>query len=295
MTNLREVRLRMRAIQQTLQVTKAMNLVSTAKLRKGRRALEDIKPYFDRIQKTVFDVISSVGEIESDFSRKKNPFQEYRTAIIVISSDKGLAGSYNANIFRQVNELCDKVKNPELITIGNMASRHFTNTPLPILEDFPFCTQVPTLEYAEEISSYVLSQFLWGAYDELHIVYTHMFSSVKIAPVELQLIPLDKDKIQSRIMGLGNIKRVDLEFEFLPSAREVFDALVPHLFKGMLYCCMVEAFASEQNARMTAMSESSKSAEDMLASLRIHYNRARQAGITNEITEIVSGSAALSQ
>ena len=293
MTNLREVRLRMRAIQQTLQVTKAMNLVSTAKLRKGRRALDDIKPYFDRIQKTVFDVFSSAGEIESVFFRKKIPSREYRTAIIVITSDKGLAGSYNANVFRQANELCAKVENPVLITIGTMGSRYFSNSPYAILEDFPFCNQVPELEYAEEISDYLLSQYLWEVYDEIHIVYTHMFSSVKVAPVELQLIPLDKEKLQSEIVGLGNVKRVDLEFEYLPSVSEVFDALVPHFFKGMLYCCLIEAFASEQNARMTAMSESSKSAEDMLASLKIHYNRARQAGITNEITEIVSGSAAL--
>ena len=293
MTNLREVRLRMRAIQQTLQLTKAMNLVSTAKLRKGRRALEDTKPYFDRIQKTVFDVFSGAGEIESVFFRKKNPSQEYHTAIIVITSDKGLAGSYNANVFRQVNELCAKVKNPVLITVGTMGSRYFANSPFAILEDFPFCTQVPTLEYAEEISSYVISQYLWGVYDEIHIVYTHMFSSVKVAPVERQLIPLDKEEIQRGIAVLGNEKRVDLEFEYLPSVNEVFDALVPHFFKGMVYCCMVEAFASEQNARMTAMSESSKSAEDMLASLKIHYNRARQAGITEEITEIVGGSAAL--
>ena len=293
MANLRDVRLRMRAIEQTLQVTKAMNLISTAKLRKGRRALDDTKPYFDRIQKSVFDIFSCTGKIKSAFYRKKDPSKKYHTAIIVVSSDKGLAGGYNANVFRQVNELCARVKNPILITIGTMGYRHFSTSPYVILENFPFCSQVPTVEYAEEISTYVLSQYLWEVYDEIHIVYTHMFSSVKVVPVERQLIPLNKEKIQSEIVKLGNIKRVDLKFEFLPSAEKVFDALIPHYFKGIIYCCMAEAFASEQSARMSAMNEASKSAEEMLGALRISYNRARQAGITQEISEVVGGSAAL--
>jgi F-type H+-transporting ATPase subunit gamma len=294
MTNLRDVRLRMRAIEQTLQVTKAMNLISTAKLRKGRRALQDTKPYFDRIQKSVFDILSDAGEIKSVFFRKKNPSGKYRTAIIVITSDRGLAGGYNANIFRQVKELCSKVENPMLVFIGAVGYRHFDHLPYTILEYFPFCSQVPTVEYAKEISKYITTQYLWEVYDEIHIVYTHMFSSVKVVPVERQIIPLDKEKIQSDIMWLGNKKRIDLQFEFLPSVGEVFDALVPIYMKGVLYCCMVEAYASEQSARMSAMDEASKSAEEMLATLRIKYNRARQSSITQEISEVVGGSAALS-
>jgi F-type H+-transporting ATPase subunit gamma len=293
MTNLRDTRLRMRAIEQTLQVTKAMNLISTAKLRKGRRILQDTKPYFDRIQKSVFDIFSDAGRVNSVYFRKKNKSEKYRTAIIAITSDRGLAGGYNANIHKKVNELCSKVENPVLIIIGAIGYRHFGNSPYPILDNFPFCSQVPTVEYAEEITSYVLSQYLWEVYDEIHIVYTHMFSSVKVVPVERQLIPLNKEKIQSDIMGFGNIKRIDLSFEFLPSSEEVFDTLIPHYLKGVIYCCMVEAYASEQSARMAAMDEASKSAEEMLAALRIKYNRARQAGITQEISEVVGGSAAL--
>jgi F-type H+-transporting ATPase subunit gamma len=293
MTNLRDVRLRMRAIEQTLQVTKAMKLISTAKLRKGRRLLHDTEPYFNRIQKSVFDIYSDAGEINSVYFRKKNKLEKSRTAIIAITSDRGLAGGYNANIFRQVNELCSKVENPILILIGAMGFRYFSNSPHIILENFPFCSQVPTMEYAEEISSYVLSQYLWEVYDEIHIVYTHMFSSVKVVPTERQLVPLNKEKIQSEIMAMGNKKRIDLRFDFLPSPEEVFDTLVPHYLKGIIYCCMVEAYASEQSARMAAMDEASKSAEEMLAELRINYNRARQAGITQEISEVVGGSAAL--
>jgi F-type H+-transporting ATPase subunit gamma len=121
-----------------------------------------------------------------------------------------------------------------------------------------------------------------------------MYSSAKAVPVERQLIPLDKEKIQHEIMKLGNLKRIDLHFDFLPSSGEVFDALIPHYFKGVIYCCMVEAYASEQSARMSAMNEASKSAEEMLTTLRINYNRARQAGITQEISEVVGGFATIS-
>ena len=298
MANLRDVRLRMRAIEQTLQVTKAMNLISTAKLRKGRRMLEDTVPYFKRIQKSMFDILSSETYIQSEFFRKRDAAgddvsKKPHSAIIVINSDKGLAGGYNANVFRHVNELCSKMQNPLLILIGSIGYRYFAHTSHVILESFSFRSQMPTLEHAGEIAEYVISQYLLGLLDEIHIVYTHMFNVVKMLPVEHQIIPVVKEKIQSELYEIGDEKRVDLKFEFLPSPEAVFDALVPQYIKGVIYGAMVEAYASEQSARMSAMDEASKSAEDMLASLRISYNRARQAGITQEMTEIVGGSTAL--
>jgi F-type H+-transporting ATPase subunit gamma len=116
---------------------------------------------------------------------------------------------------------------------------------------------------------------------------------LKLQPAEQQIFPLSAEKIQEELSDMGNEKRVDLYFEFLPSAEELFDTLVPLYIRGILYSCMVEAYASEQSARMAAMDEASKSAEDMLASLQISYNRERQAGITQELSEIVGGSAAL--
>jgi F-type H+-transporting ATPase subunit gamma len=284
----------MRAITQTLQVTKAMNLISTAKLRKGRRILEDTEPYFTRIQKSMFDILSAAGNVESTFINKRDPDKPPHTAIVAVTSDKGLAGGYNANIFRQVNELCSKVQNPLLILIGSIGYRYFIHTPHIILENFSFRSQMPTVENAREITDYILSQYLWGIFEEAHVVYTHMYSTIKLLPVERQILPLNTEKIQSELSISGNDKRVGLKFEFLPSEGVVFDALVPLYIKGIIYGSMVEAYVSEQSARMTAMNEASKSAEDMLAALQISYNRARQAGITQEMSEIVGGSAALS-
>jgi F-type H+-transporting ATPase subunit gamma len=296
MANLRDLRLRMRAIKQTLQVTKAMSLISTAKLRKGRRMHEDTILYFTRIQKSMFDILSGTGKVGSKFLQGIDPNKQNnttRTAIVVISSDKGLAGGYNANVFRYVNNLCTKVQNPILILIGNVGYRHFIHSPYLILENFSFRSQIPSLDHAEEIAEYIISQYLWGVFHEVHVVYTHMYSMIKLLPAEQQIFPLSAEKIQEELSDMGNEKRVDLHFEFLPSAEELFDSLVPLYIRGILYSCMVEAYASEQSARMTAMDEASKSAEDMLASLHISYNRERQAGITQEISEIVGGSAAL--
>jgi F-type H+-transporting ATPase subunit gamma len=293
MANLRDVRLHIRAVEQTLQVTKAMNLISTAKLRKSRKMLENAEPYFKRIQKSMFDILSGTGNIQSSFTRKIDQSKPHRTAIIVITSDKGLAGGYNANVFRQVNDLCSRVQNPLLILIGAMGYRYFVHSPYVILENFTFHSQIPSLEHVEEIAEYMISQYLWGMFDEIHIVYTYMFNTVKLLPTEWQILPLNTEKIQKELSEIGGDKRVELKFEFLPSVEKVFDMLVPQYIKGVIYGAMVEAYASEQNARMTAMNEASKNAEDMLASLRINYNRARQAGITQEMSEITGGSTAL--
>jgi F-type H+-transporting ATPase subunit gamma len=293
MGNLRDVRLRMRAIRQTLQVTKAMNLISTAKLRKGRRTLEDTEPYFSRIQKSMLNILSGAGKVESDFFNRVDLDEGYRTAIIVITSDKGLAGGYNANIFRQVNNLCSQVKNPQLILVGAVGNRYFMQSPYLILESFSFQSQIPSFENASEISDYIVSQYLWGVFDEVHIIYTHMYSSIKLLPTEKQLLPLKIEQLKKEYTLTENVKTPEYQYEFIPSKKAVFDALVPMYIKGMIYGSLVEAYVSEQSARMYAMDEASKSAEEMLTDLQMSYNRARQAGITQEMSEIIGGSSAL--
>jgi F-type H+-transporting ATPase subunit gamma len=296
MANLRDVRLRMRAIRQTLQVTKAMNLISTAKLRKGRRVLSDTEPFFTRIVKSMFDTLSGAGSyIDSGFFKRRIQQKNYHSVVVVVTSDKGLAGGYNANIFREANQLCSRLKNPLLILIGAIGYRYFVNSPWLILENFSFRSRLPSLDEAKEIADYIISQFLWGMFDEVHVIYTHMYSSIKLLPRERQILPLNMEKMQEEFAKTGGQKRVVLQFEYLPSKKEVFDALVPLYIKGIIYGALVEAYVSEQSARMAAMDEASKSAEEMLDNLQIFYNRARQAGITQEMSEIIGGSAALNE
>jgi F-type H+-transporting ATPase subunit gamma len=282
----------MRAIRQTLQVTKAMNLISTAKLRKGRRILLDVEPFFTRIQKSMFDILAGARMEKSKFLASSEKEKASRTAIIAITSDKGLAGGYNANIFRQINLLCEKVKNPILILVGTVGYRYFIHSPWLVMENFSFKSRLPELEEAKEIADYIISQYQWGIFDEVYIVYTHMYSSIKLFPRERQLLPLNPESMQEEFEKFGG-KRQKLNFEYLPSKEAVFDALVPMYVKGIIYGSLVEAYVSEQSARMSAMDEASKNAEEMLGNLQINYNRARQAGITQEMTEIVGGAEAL--
>jgi F-type H+-transporting ATPase subunit gamma len=270
-----------------------MNLISTAKLRKARRVLLDVEPYFARIEKSMFDILSGARLEKNKFFTSIEKEDASRSAIIVITSDKGLAGGYNANVFHRVNELCATVKSPILILIGAIGYRYFIHTKLPILENFSFKSRLPELEDAEEISKYIISQYLWGMFDEVHLIYTHMYSSIKILPRERQLLPLNQKRMKEEFEKSG-AKRVELDFEYLPSKEDVFNALVPMYVKGIIYCSLVEAYVSEQNARRSAMDEASKNAKEMLDSLQISYNRARQAGITQEMTEIVGGAEALS-
>jgi F-type H+-transporting ATPase subunit gamma len=293
----------MRAVGQTLQVTKAMNLISTSKLRKGRRVLEDTEPFFTRVQKSMYDILTGAEGITSRFfGGGKNSSGKYpggrHSAVLAVTSDKGLAGGYNANVFREVNRLCQDLASergsaPVLILIGAIGYRYFVHSPHVILENFSFRSKLPGMDNAREIADFVISQYLWGSFDEVYIVYTHMYNAVKLLPAVCQILPLSAEKVQEELTLSGGEKRVGLHFEYLPSEEAVFDALVPIYIKGIIYGCMVESYASEQSARMSAMDEASKSAEEMLASFRLSYNRARQAGITQEVTEIVSGSAAL--
>jgi F-type H+-transporting ATPase subunit gamma len=293
MANLRDVRLRMRAIEQTLQVTKAMGLISTAKMRKGRRVLQDTEPYFTRIQKSMYDIVAGAGYVHSDFFGRKpaavgpGPFH---SAVLVITSDKGLAGGYNANVFRHVEHLCATLKNPMLVLIGAVGYRHFTHTPHLILENFSFKSKLPEVEDAGEIADYLIAQYLWGMFDEVHIVYTHMYSSIRMLPTEKHILPLKAATMRQELNQIETKERTRHHFEYIPSEKAVFEALVPLYIKGLIYGCMVEAYASEQSARIAAMDEASRNAEDMLGNLQLNYNRVRQAGITQEVSEIISGS-----
>jgi F-type H+-transporting ATPase subunit gamma len=282
-----------------------MNLISTSKLRKGRRVLEDTEPFFTRIQKTMCDILAGAESLESIFfGGSGESAAGKRSAILVLTSDKGLAGGYNANIFRQVHRICEEFSKPGeagspripvLILIGAIGYRYFINSPYLILENFSFSSRLPVMDDAKEIADFVISQYLWGMFSEVHIVYTHMHSAVRLLPASRQILPLRAEKLQEEIALSGLEKRVELRFEYLPSEEVVFDALVPLYIKGIIYGCLVESYASEQSARMAAMDEASKSAGEMLDSLQLSYNRARQAGITQEITEIVGGSSVLNE
>ena len=285
---MRDIRNRMKSVRQTLQITGAMKLISTSKLRKARRQLDETLPYFDAIRDAMRDIISHAegnhGESWFD-AREDKPSR--RVATVVVTADKGLAGGYNHAIIRFVEESCPP--RSVLMPVGVVGKRYFMEKDYVLLEDFAASTKVPTVYEAKEIAAFAVQQFVEGRIDEFRIVYTRMHSTVKLEPEMLTLLPLDAESIASG----GKRSRVEVPYVYLPDEDGVFDILVPQYLKGAIYGALVQAFASEQAARMAAMDTASKNAEDMLGRLNLVYNRARQAAITNEVSEIVAGAAAL--
>jgi F-type H+-transporting ATPase subunit gamma len=290
MANMRDIRLRMKSIRQTLQITNAMKLISTSKLRRAKMQLEQTEPYFNKIRETMGDIVRRSQDLQYRYFDKRLAKPERHKAYLVITGDKGLAGGYNHNIIKLTEESCPSDGTGFLLLIGNIGKRYFLRRSYPILESFHFSTSVPTVYEAKEISDYVLEQFDSGAIDEFHIVFTRMYSSVKLVPEVLKVLPLE----------LGDFapptgKLAETTIAYIPSPEAVLDSLVPKYLSGVVYGAMVESFASEQSARMTAMDSASKNAQEMLEVLQLTYNRARQTAITQEVTEIVAGAMALNE
>ncbi len=286
METMRDIRSRIKSVRQTRQVTNAMKLISTSKLRKARRRLEDTLPYFNGISEAMRDIIGHSEENgQKWFDRRENK-PARRVATLVITADKGLAGGYNHSIIRYVEESCPV--GSLLLPIGNVGKRYFMEKDYILVEDFAVSTKEPTVYEAKEVAAFAASQFLEGKIDEFKVIYTKMVSIVRLEPTMQVLLPLDAAALADDGKGSDSAA-----YRYLPSEEGLFDALVPQYLKGIVYGALVSAFASEQAARMTAMDAATKNADEMLGRIRLRYNRARQAAITSEVSEIVAGAAAL--
>jgi len=295
MPNMRDIRLRMKSVKQTLQITSAMKLISTSKLRRARVQLAQTEPYFDRIQETVRDIFLHSADIRADYlATHRNADGKTQRAFLVITSDKGMAGGFNHNVIKLAEDQIVARDLDFFVLLGNIGSRYFMKSESSILETFRFTSQVPTVYDAKEISDFVLSQYDAGKIDEFYIVYTRMYSSVKLVPEVLRVLPLDESTFRSGCEQNSNADaKGDSSLTYVPSPEVVLKSLIPKYLCGVVYGAIVESYASEHSARMTAMDNATKNAEEMLNALRLSYNRLRQGAITQEVTEIVAGAAAL--
>ncbi len=287
METMRDIRNRMKSVRQTLQVTSAMKLISTSKLRKARRRLDETLPYFDAIRGAMLDIMLHAGGHGAKWFDPRADKAPRRVATLVVTADIGKAGGYNHAVIRFVEESCPP--RSILMPVGAVGKRYFMEKDYVLLEDFAVSTKEPSVYEAKEIASFAVDQFTAGRIDEFRVVYTRMHSTIKLEPEMLTLLPLDAERVASD----GRHRHHDVEYSYEPSENDVFDVLVPQYLKGAIYGALVQSFASEQAARMAAMDTASKNAEEMLGRLGLVYNRARQAAITNEVSEIVAGAAAL--
>ena len=298
MANIREIRERIASIQQILKITNAMYLMSSSKLKKARKALEATDPYFYRLQETVASILEHTPHTRQVyFDRRENiPPEKHKRGYIVITADKGLCGSYNHNILRYTEQELAKapdINNCRLFIMGQLGRMYFSKRSgdsAVVEPDFLYTTQNPTLYRARDIAELMLEKFETGELDEVYLLYTDIITSAKFETKTVPLLPFTRKHFA--VAPDGSLKRLP-KASFVPSPEEVMSYLIPQYTKGVIYGAMVEAFCCEQQARMTAMDSATTSAKDMIKELSLMYNHARQAAITQEITEVCGGAQGL--
>ena len=291
MANIREIQTRINSVKDTMKITNAMYMISSTKMRQAKKKLTDSEPYFYGLQGEISRILRHIPEIEHRYFdvREEIPKEKRKIGSIVITADKGLAGAYNHNIVKVEDEILEEPGEHKLFVVGELGRHYYANKGVEIDTNFLYTVQKPTMHRARMISEEVIRSFLDREVDEVHIIYTQMQNAVVMEAVNMQLLPLKKTSF-SPLQIPAEIHQE--EIEMFPSAEGVLDIMIPNYLTGVIYGCLVEAYASENNARMTAMQSSTDSAKKMLQDLSIQYNRARQAAITQEITEVCSGAKA---
>ena len=290
MANTKEIQKRMKSIQDTMKITSAMYMISSAKLRSAKQKLENTEPYFYALQSAISRLLRHIPDAKSRYfdQREEIPDDKKRRGYIVITADKGLAGAYNHNVIKMAHELFEQGENNKLFVVGELGRQYFTKEGLEVDTEFKYTVQNPSLHRARFITERILELYNNNELDEVYIIYTKMENSFSMEAEMMKLLPLVKEDF----MGKAPVDIYQEEIVLSPSADVLLDTMIPNYLTGVIYGCLVEAYASENSARMTAMQSSTDSAKKMLQDLSIQYNRARQAAITQEITEVCSGAKA---
>ena len=295
MAGITEIRGRMRSIQQTLKITNAMYLISSAKVKKARKQLQEVEPYFDRLAKTILDIFRHSPQLQHRYIEGHHkPKEERKTGFVVITGDKGLAGAYNHNVLKLAESYLARKQDSTLFLIGQMGRHYFEKKNISIDAEFMYTAQDPTLDRAQDICDTLVDLYERGALDEIYLVFTHSYSAMRMEPEIIKLLPLDRAMLSAR-RGLSEADQYRDVVRYEPSPEAVLDVLVPGVIRGYIFAALVESFCSEQSSRMSAMDSASESARDMLKTLSLEFNQARQGAITQEITEIAGGAEALNQ
>ena len=291
MANAREILDRMKSIQDTMKITNAMYMISSSKLKKAKASLDETEPYFYSMQMAIGRILRHVPDMKSEFFNQRPEIkpEDRKVGYIVVTADKGLAGSYNHNIMKAAYEHLQTHPNNKLFVLGELGRHYFEQQGVRIDKQFHYTVQNPSLNRARNISEELLQQYHEGKLDEIYIIYTAMVNAVAEEVEIKQLLPLKRADFAAMHIPVDAPRE---ELALVPSAEAVMDRIVPDYLVGFVYGALVEAFSCEQNARMMAMENATNSAKDMLQTLSLQYNRARQAAITQEITEISSGAEA---
>jgi len=287
---LKEVRNRIKSVQSTQQITKAMKMVSAAKLRRAQDAIIQMRPYAKKLQEMLSNIVSN-SEVEGGISlAAERPIE--RVLLLVITSDRGLAGAYNANVIKLAKQTIKEQYaaqyakgNVTIWSIGKKGYEHFAKNNYKVSEQYRDIFLNLSFDNVQQASTAAMKAFENREFDAVDIVYSEFKNAATQRFVAERFLPIPKVQSTS-----SNVKA---DFIFDPNKEQLIAELMPKILNTQLYKAVLDANASEHGARMTAMDKASENANELLRNLKISYNRARQAAITTELTEIVSGAAAL--
>ena len=287
MASLRDIRRRIKGVKNIRQVTRAMNMIAAARLRRAQGKAESARPYADRIAMILQDVVGSSGGAARHPLMANRPVK--RIALVLVTSDRGLCGAFNAGIIREAQRFFQEQNVPvDLITIGRKGREHFQRLDATIVQQFPQPSRDVRLEEIGAVAKLVTTEYGAGKYDQVFLAYAKFISVLKSQPAVLQLLPLVQP-------APSNQQQQRAAYEFEPNAEELLNTLLPQYVEVLIYRSLVESLASEQAARMIAMKSATDSASDMITGLTRQYNNARQASITSQLLEVVSGADALAK
>ncbi len=289
MANTKEIQTRMHSIQDTMKITNAMYMISSSKLKRAKRALEESSDHFYAIQSSIARILRHVPDIENIYFGTDTPVENKRVGYIVVTADKGLAGAYNLNVMKLVEKELEANPKGELFVVGQIGRSYFEKKGYNIHRHFQYTAQNPSIHRARVISEEVLVRYNNKELDEVYIVYTKSTNGVDSEAEMFKLLPLSKADFST---NTGFEMMVSDTTRYVPSPSAVMNAIVPNYVTGYIYGALVESYACEQNDRMMAMDAATGNATDMLKQLSIEYNRVRQAAITQEITEVIAGAKA---
>lgn len=289
MASMRDIKRRRTSIQSTQQITKAMKLVSTAKLQKARSRAEDSKAYFNCMYQTMTSLLAKAGNLDHPYV-KSNGCE--KKAIVVVTSNRGLAGGYNSNIVRLITGSDFKKEDVRIYAVGGKGLELLKHRGYEVVADYSEIIEEPVYDDAKVVATRLLDDFAKGEIGEIYLAYTFFKNTVSHIPTLMKVLPVEAQEAEEGEEEANAVDKVT-PMNFEPEEEEAVRLLVPKYISSILYGAFIEAVASENGARMQAMDSATSNAEEMINDLELKYNRARQGAITQELTEIIAGAEAI--
>ncbi|MFV0636432.1 ATP synthase F1 subunit gamma [uncultured Mitsuokella sp.] len=283
MASLQDIRHRIKSVKSTKQITSAMNMVATSRLRHAKEAAIANRPYAEKVAEVVTQVAANAGREFSHPLLDSHP--EGKRLVLLMTADKGLAGAYTSNACKLAESLAEDKANTQFVVVGRKGAGHLKNRGYDVVKSYVGVSERPSVEKARSIALDIIERFKTGEISEVQMVYTKFISAISCEPRAGKLLPFKAPEEQDH--------KPHAEYIYEPDAATVLGFLLPQFIFTTIYAALLQSAASELSSRMNAMSNATDNAEDLINKLDIHYNKVRQAGITREITEIVGGAEAL--